>query len=272
MRSGDPKALARHIVPLVRQSDVLLAVGPAFDGRDPSAPPQLLLIGPGQPPQGVTATVGAMRWGTYSVVGSDPVRLGFWTSQELSAIAETVDRLVLASQVSAVRAHFPHLDIRTRKLLHDLRRGEVLAGHSEAQVWRERLGLDQLHLYVAAIHLQRFAVRRRQVEGLLENGDVEDAGWMLSACGVELLAALLATIGETNPRRHWHPRLLRLNEETVGAEDTARILGLLRGGPCGAGGADAIHAALRDADRIRAGVLRRCPSLAGPSARSETVA
>ncbi|MFF4800395.1 hypothetical protein ACFY1U_18670 [Streptomyces sp. NPDC001351] len=272
MRSDDPKLLARHLVPLVRPSDVLLAVGPAFDGRDPWAPPQLLLIGPGQPPGGVTATVGAMRWGTYSVAGGDPVRLGFWTSQELSAIAETVDHLALALRVPAVRAHFPHLDLGTRKLLHDLRRGDVLAGASEARVWRERLGLDQLHLYVASIHLRRFAARRRQAESLLENEDVEDAGWMLSECGAELLAALLATAGETNPRRHWHPRLLRLHKETIGADDTARVLRLLRLGPCAAGGADAIRAALREADRIHAGVLRRCPSLPDPSARSATVA
>ncbi|MFE0522535.1 hypothetical protein [Streptomyces sp. NPDC058954] len=272
MRNDDPKTLARHIVPLVRPSDVLLAVGPAFDGRDPWAAPQLLLIGPGQPPQGVTATVGAMRWGTYSVAGSDPVRLGFWTSQELAAIAEIVERLALAARVPAVRAHFPRLDHGTLKLLHDLRRGEVLAGASEAAVWRERLGLDELHLYVAAIHLRRFAARRRQAEGLLDDGDFEDAGWMLSECGAELLAALLAATGETNPRRHWHPRLLRLHEATVGAEDTARVLRLLRQGPCAGGGARAVRAALREADLLHAAVLRRCPSLPAPSPRSTPVA
>ncbi|MFL5996706.1 MAG: hypothetical protein ACJ736_20765 [Streptomyces sp.] len=272
MRNDDPKTLARHIVPLVRPSDVLLAVGPAFDGRDPWAAPQLLLIGPGQPPRGVTATVGAMRWGTYSVAGSDPVRLGFWTSQELATIAETVEHLALAARVPAVRAHLPRLSTGTRKLLHDLRRGEVLAGASEAAVWRERLGLDQLHLYVAAIHLRRFAARRRQAEDLLDDGDIEDAGWMLSECGAELLAALLAATGETNPRRHWHPRLLRLHEKTVGADDAACVLRLLRQGPCGRGGAAAVRAALRDADRLHAGVLRRCPTLPAPSARSSTVA
>jgi len=277
MHGDDPKVLLKHIAPLVRPSDILLAVGPAFDGRDPQAPPQLLLIGPGQPPQGVSATVGAMRWGTYSVGGGDPVRLGFWTSQELSAIAETVAHHALAAQLPAVEAHTPRLDIGTRKLLHDLRRGEVLAGASQAQVWRERLGLDQLHQYLAAIHLRRYAARRHHVASLLDRGDTEDAAWMLSACGAELLAALLAVTGETNPRRHWHPRLLRLHEASIGAHDTARVRSLLRQGPCAAGGPDALRAALHDADRIRAAILHRCPplqgaSFAGPPADRDTEA
>ncbi|KOG32609.1 hypothetical protein [Streptomyces resistomycificus] len=271
MHSDDPKLAAQHIAPLVRPSDVLLAVGPAYDGRDPCAPPQLVLLGPGRPPRGVTATTGAMRWGTYSVGGNAPIRLGFWTSGELSAIAGQVERLELAAHLPAVQAQPPHLDIQTRKLLHDLRRGEVLAGASQAQIWHERLRLDQLHHYLTAIHLQRFAARRRHLLGLLEHGDTEDAAWMLTACAGELLAALLATVGETNPRRHWHPRLLRLNQETIGAHHTARVLALLRT-PCAAGGAGAIHDALHDADLLHTHILHRRTAPAGPSARYDTVA
>ncbi|MFD9004278.1 hypothetical protein ACFV0T_25535 [Streptomyces sp. NPDC059582] len=276
LRGGEAKVTAQHIAPLIRPSDVLLAVGPAVDGRDPHAPPQLLLIGPGRPPRGITATVGAMRWGTYRVGGNAPVRLGFWTSQELTAIAETVSHLALALRLPAVHAHLPRLDIGTRKLLHDLRGADVLAGASEAQLWRERLDLDHLHHHLAAIHLRRYTARRRHTDSLLERGDSEDAAWMLGACARELLAALLATAGETNPRGHWHPRLLRLHQEHIGAPDSTRALALLSA-PCAAAGRDRLHAALRDADRLHAAILRRCPALertarAAPSGRCDTVA
>jgi hypothetical protein len=156
--------------------------------------------------------------------------------------------------------NLPPMDLTTRVLLHELRSGVVLANDSVADSWRQSLRLEQLPVYLAAQHLQQFAARRQNVEWHLKDDEWESALWTLREGLEELMVAVLAAAGETNPRKRWHLQLLRRHGAEFGDETVEALIRLLCEWP-----ADEPHDAIRRAwevsDGLLEAVVRRRPEL-----------
>jgi hypothetical protein len=257
----DVTADVGSLVAAVRPSDTLLAVGSLVNGLGSSSTElDLLLLGTGAPSKGVSATVSSMSSSYYRVASGRTVKVRFCSDDELYRIAETVDHFSQALIEPSAWANLPHLDEPTQVLLHELRNGIVLTNASIAQSWRETLRVDELHLYVATLHLLRYAARRRSVFQQLQDGDPENARWMLVECLEAILAGALAAAGETNPRRRWHLRLARRLDAGFQAAGVARVIDMIRMWPSDDTG-EAVAAGLAVADELRDQVLHRCPQL-----------
>lgn len=257
----DVSADVGGLIAAVRPSDTLLAVGSLVNGLGSSSTElDLLLLGTGAPSKGVAATVSSMSSSFYRVASGRTVKIRFCSDHELYRIAETVDHFSQALIEPSAWANLPHLEEPTQVLLHELRNGIVLTNASIAQSWRETLRVDELHLYVAVQHLLRYAARRRSVLQQLQDGDAENAQWMLAECLEAILAGALAAAGETNPRRRWHLRLARRLDAGFQAAGVARVIDLMRTGS-GDDSGEAVAAGLAVADQLRDHVLHRCPQL-----------
>lgn len=249
------------LVAAVRPSDTLLAVGSLVNGLGSSSTElDLLLLGSGAPSKGVSATVSSMSSSYYRVASGRTVKVRFCSDNELYRIAETADHFSQALIEPSAWANLPHLDEPTQVLLHELRNGIVLTNASIAQSWRETLRVGELHLYVAALHLLRYAARRRSVFQQLQDGDPESARWMLVECLEAILAGALAAAGETNPRRRWHLRLARRLDAGFQAAGVARVIDMIRTWSS-SDTSEAVLAGLAVADELRDHVLHGCPQL-----------
>lgn len=252
---------AAGLISAVRPSDTLLAVGSVVSGLgSESASLDLLLIGPGAVADGIAASVASMRSGSYRMASGEIVTVRFCPHQEINAVAATIGRFDQAFLEPSVWANLPELSYQSRVLLHELRNGVVLANESIAQAWRQLLRVDQFHLYLVAAHLRKFASRRSGALRHLKDGDEETAQWALRECMEGLLAALLASVGETNPRKRWHLRLLRQHPEAVGTAEFEQVLRMF----CEwhhAHVPEAIAAAVDTADALLSQIVLRCPAL-----------
>lgn len=246
----------------VRPSDTLLAVGSVSNGLgSSSAELDLLLIGPGIPNAGGSASVASMSSASYQLASGRAVGIRFCTEQELLVIRDLVSRFEGAFSESAMQLKLPALDLTTAVLLHELRCGVVLANDSIAENWRQMLRLDQLPIYLAVQRLQRFAARRRNVEWHLKDHEHEAALWTLRECLEELLAAALAAVGETNPRKRWHLQLLRRHGAEFGEETVEAFTRLLCQWPTGESH-DSIRKSFNFSDELLQMIVRQRPELA----------
>jgi hypothetical protein len=240
------------LIAAVRPSDTLLATGSLSNGLgSSSAELDLLLIGPGTQYAGISASVASMSTASYHLASGRAINIRFCAERELLTITELVSRFEHVLLEPSMGLNLPPMDLTTRVLLHDLRSGVVLANDSVADGWRQSLRLDQLPVYVAAQHLQRFAARRQNVEWHLKDNEREAALWTLREGLEELLNAVLAAAGETNPRKRWHLQLLRRHGPEFGDETVEALIRLLCEWPTGE-----LHDAIRRAWEVSDGLLR----------------
>lgn len=270
--AADVTADIGGLVAAVRPSDTLLAVGSLVNGLGSSSTElDLLLLGSGVPSAGVSATVSSMSSSFYRTGSGRAVKVRFCSDEELYRIAGTVDHFGQALIEPSAWANLPHLEEPAQVLLHEVRNGIVLTNASIAQSWRETLRVDQFHLYVATLYLLRYAARRRNVLQQMQDGDAENAEWMLLECLEVILAGALAAAGETNPRRRWHLRLARRLDAGFQAAGVARVIEMIRTRPS-AGTGEAVAVGLSVADELRDHLLRRCPQLSMLAAPSTVTA
>ncbi|KQY55342.1 hypothetical protein ASD11_17520 [Aeromicrobium sp. Root495] len=245
----------------IRTSDTLLAVGSVVSGLASSSTHlDLLLIGPGAPAKSVAASVAGLRSGSYVLASGQSVTVRFCSTQELAPVRDVVMHFAEAMVEPSAWANIPSLDHPTHVLLHEVRNGITIAHESIAQAWREALYVDQLPTYLASTHLLRHLDRRENVEQQLVDQHLESAQWMLRESLQDLLAALLASIGETNPHRRWHLRLARRHQEVLGHDLVDRLVKAL----CVWHDVDEeaeVRAALELADEVRRDIVERIPGL-----------
>jgi hypothetical protein len=264
LSTADRNELRAELVDLVaavRPSDTLLAVGSLSNGLgSSSAELDLLLIGPGTQYAGISASVASMSSASYQLASGRAIKIRFCTDRELLAVSELVNRFEHTLLEPSMGLNLPPMDLTTRVLLHELRSGVVLANDSVADSWRQSLRLEQLPVYLAAQHLQQFAARRQNVEWHLKDDEWESALWTLREGLEELMVAVLAAAGETNPRKRWHLQLLRRHGAEFGDETVEALIRLLCEWP-----ADEPHDAIRRAwevsDGLLEAVVRRRPEL-----------
>lgn len=215
------------LIASVRASDTLLAVGSVVSGLGSRASQlDLLLIGTGSQQTGTAASVATVGSATYQLSSGAKVGVRFCTDKELDDLSTVTRRFEEAFFEPAMFANLPNLDIGAQVLLHEIRTGIVLTNVSIAQAWREQLRLRFLHRHIAAMRFLRFAARRRNVIGQLDDGDIDTAQWTLREGIEELMAAALAAVGETNPRKRWHLRLLRGLATEYGDRDVETLVHL----------------------------------------------
>lgn len=249
------------LVAAVRPSDALFAVGSVANGlAGPGSVLDLLLVGPGSRVSGMAASAATARSATYSLPAEASVRIRFCTDDELHELSSITARFDEAFYEPAIFANLPHLDIGAQVLLHELRTGIVLANSSIAHAWRAELRLEHLPRYLAAVRLLRYAARRRNVMAHLRDGDTETAQWTFREAVEELLACGLATVGETNPRKRWHLRLLRHHCTTLGG-DVEGVIGLAQCWSESDGPAH-VHLGVARADAFAAHLVATHPELA----------
>lgn len=216
----------RLLLPPIRPSDTLLLVGSVNEGlANRNAVLDLLLIGIGD--TGVDSGAPLAPSATYLLGPDRPARVRLYSSGALQAIAATTLRFDEALYEPAALARLPRLGEEARVLLHELRGGYGLLNSSIAQAWQENLRVDRLHCYLAVLFLLRHRARLRSALAYAPDGDAETTQWMLRESLEELLAMLLASAGETNPRKRWHLKLLRSREKTIGVDISDRLVNLL---------------------------------------------
>ncbi len=141
-------------------------------------------------------------------------------------------------------------------LMHRLRTGVVLSNPAVAEAWRLRLHLDGLATYVMLVAAWHCTAHVMDVAGALEADDPASAAWVARSCLDQLAAALLASVGETNPSQRWRVRLLRRHRAALGADvvdTTLRYLFLTPDATAGGGVDAAVAFARQQLDRLLAG-------------------
>lgn len=260
-RQDELRAGLADLIAAVRPSDTLLAIGSVSNGlASSSAELDLLLIGPGTTHTGGSPSMAPMSSASYRLASGRAVGVRFCTEQELLDVCDLVGRFDSAFMESSIGLNLPSIDLTTAVLLHEVRCGVVIANDSIAHNWRQMLRLDQLPVYLAVQRLQRFAARHRNVEWHLKDGEHESALWTLRECLEELLAAALAVVGETNPRKRWHLQLLRQHETEYGRDTVESFIRLLCQWPAD-GSLDVFGEAWASCDALLRMIVRQCPEL-----------
>ncbi|MEY9878249.1 hypothetical protein ABH931_007776 [Streptacidiphilus sp. MAP12-33] len=260
--AGDLPAHLAGLVAAVRPTDVLVVAGGGAGARAAAAAPlELLLIGPGPgAPGGAAADVAGSGRGEFALASGERARVRFVPSARLTSLAQAPRRTVLAFDVPSMGAELPPLPYRDRLLLHELRTGVVLAGATQAQVLRETLCLDRLPEVLAALHLRRVTDRHHELVSLLAAGDTAAAAWVLRELATQLLPAVLAAAGESDPCRWRQPGLLAAARDRIGAPRAA-VLGRLLAAGTDTTAASKITAALEQAQALAAWVRERLPAV-----------
>lgn len=123
------------------------------------------------------------------------------------------------------------LDPLKLQILHRLRVAVPLHGHDAYKELYDRLRLEQLPMYLAAIALQDYMNAREDVDGEIEIGSSRSAVWMATRIAApRLLAATLAAVDQTVIKEKWHMKILLQNEEAVGFDLTRAFIRFLEGG------------------------------------------
>ena len=136
-------------------------------------------------------------------------------------------------------------------VMHRLRTGIVLANPTVAERWRTRLRLEGLPTYVMLVAAWYCFAHTADVGGELEAGEVDSAVWMMQTCIDQLAAALLASVGETNPSQRWRVRLLRRHRAELGPKTVDSLIRYLFLQP-----ATGVEAEIEDALRFARARLR----------------
>ncbi|MFF0745854.1 hypothetical protein ACFYVL_36230 [Streptomyces sp. NPDC004111] len=253
--TGPVPAPLAELAAAVRPQDTLLLLGDGPDGA------RLLLLGTGPSATGAAASVAALGSGTYALAPGRTATVRFCGHAELASAAARTAHCAEALVEPAVRANAPSLDEATRHLLHRVRTGRVLANESIAQHWRETLRTDRLADFLLAEHLGRHRELRRAAAARLADGEPRRAQWTLRESLTELLGALLAALGETDPdRTGWLP-LLDLHAGSLGPRTARDLADALLHWHDGATAEGHVRAALAVADSVRETVLERAAHL-----------
>lgn len=257
--SGSDSALLHG---LVRQSDTLLALDASASGyRKGDDVADLVLIGLGDKPGGVAASVAALSSGSYALPSGQLVNITFRSSAELDSVRRLSARFAEAMASPSAWANPPGLDPSTHVILHELRVGAALVNPSIAQTWRESLHVDQLPTFVAAHHLARHYRLRDQISHEVSRHAFDSAHWILRECLLDSLAALLAALGETHPERQWHLDLAKRYRDIGAGSITQELVDAICAWPP-VRGAESVLEALYLADEVSGVVFGFLPALA----------
>jgi hypothetical protein len=112
-------------------------------------------------------------------------------------------------------------------LLHRIRAGLALANPEVAEHWRKRLRLELLPDYFIIMHLGHHYGYREDAIAQVQYGDRLAALNVMRMSMDSLAAAMLASVGATNPYTKWRTRLLEQNKEALGAAEVDKLMGFL---------------------------------------------
>lgn len=123
---------------------------------------------------------------------------------------------------------FAERDPLRLKMLHRINNCIPLVNPQVLEATRRAMLLEHYPAYVASVSLNHMFNIQEDVVGELQSGYELSARWMVSALlAPALIAAMLASIGETNASKKWHYKLLNRHREELGSANVEGVLGLV---------------------------------------------
>jgi hypothetical protein len=223
--------ILRHVQP-VDQAETVLLVGSIVDGLGTSSSDiNLLIIGD----RGLDATLVFGESGFEQSVARLPqgrrVTTEYWRAEDVERLQRRLSTVGVAiyepSRLHQIE-YFSDLELR---LLHRLRTGLVLTNPLRAEQWRQAMEVETLPNYLLLHWAGAYQAMRDDAWAQAEDGDGLSAWWMARAALDYLGAAMLASVGETNPYSKWRPRLLQRNRPELGTYVVDRLFTLLSADP-----------------------------------------
>lgn len=119
-------------------------------------------------------------------------------------------------------------NLDTLRMLHRIKTAIPLVNADVLASWQARLRVKEFHQFVCLSHVQYLMNLREDIVGEIEAGNIGSAVWSARCLyGPRLVAALLASIGETNAHVKWHYRLFKRNADVLGEERVKEVLGFI---------------------------------------------
>jgi hypothetical protein len=212
----------------VDASETMWLVGSIADGLATSfSDINLLIIGD----RGLDATLVFGESGFEQSVARLPrgqrIKTEYWRAEDVEQLQRRLAAVMHALYGTAPLAQVEAFSDLELRLLHRMRTGLVLANAARATQWRREMQVDSLPDYLLVHWVASHHALREDAWGQAREGDRLSAWWMARAALDYLAAAMLASVGETNPYPKWRLRLLQRNREVLGPPAVERITGLL---------------------------------------------
>lgn len=155
------------------------------------------------------------------------VNFEYWNSEDLENFVQRLNASMdTLDDPSKLNKLFRFGD-RELMLLHRIRAGLALANPEVAEHWRKRLRLELLPDYFIIMHLGHHYGYREDAIAQVQYGDRLAALNVMRMSMDNLAAAMLCSVGATNPYTKWRTRLLEQHKEELGPAEVDTLMGFL---------------------------------------------
>jgi predicted nucleotidyltransferase len=209
-------------------SETVFLVGSVPEGlSDPLSDIDLIVIADNDLGHDVVVHTPECEESVARLPSGQEINFEYWNSEDLEDFVKRLNASMdTIDDPSKLNKLFRFGD-RELMLLHRIRAGLALANPEVAEHWRKRLRLELLPDYFIIMHLGHHYGYREDAIAQVQYGDRLAALNVMRMSMDSLAAAMLASVGATNPYTKWRTRLLEQNKEALGAAEVDKLMGFL---------------------------------------------
>jgi hypothetical protein len=226
----DMDSLARYAPP-VAPGECLALVGSIVEGlANDQSDIDLLYLGEGELHHKlVIAYEGSYRFGMSHDEDGREINVEQLGVGEVEALVGALERSIQSvRQPKDKQGGIVVRDHDRMRMAHRILNSVPLVNAPVLESWRQRLRATEHHVWLCQGHVAQLLNLQEDILGELDAGELDSALWMTRARYLPtLVAAMIASVGETSQQAKWHYRLLLRHREMIGAADVDRVLASL---------------------------------------------